>query len=188
MRHSRHHKRSGDRSFTRLVNGLSIHDRPKSIEARKHLGLCEGDLVPGSQNSHIATLVERKARYTFIVKLQGKDANSVYEALLNVFTKLPAKYRKSLTRDRGMELARHAELTKQTGMPVCFCDPQSPWQRGLNENTNGLIWQYFPKKTNLAKHTQNDLDRFASQFNERSRKVLKYKAPLQMIRGVALSA
>lgn len=181
MRHSRYHSRSGDRGFINIVNGVSIHERPKNIDDRKELGHWEGDLVSGSNNSHVATLVDRKARYTIIIKLAGKDAESVYNGLLAAFMNMPAEYRKSLTWDRGMELAKHADLTRETGMPVYFCDPRSPWQRGTNENTNGLIRQYFPKKTNLSVHSQKRLNEVANELNERPRKVLKFKPPTHMI-------
>ncbi|WCE31185.1 IS30 family transposase [Vibrio sp. SCSIO 43137] len=187
MRHSRHHRRSGDRSFTSIVNGVSIHERSKNIENRKSVGHWEGDLVSGSKNTHIATLVDRKSRFTIILKLAGKDAESVHTALLTVFKKMPAEYRKSLTWDRGMELAKHADLTKEIGIPVYFCDPQCPWQRGTNENTNSLIRQYFPKKTNLSLHSQETLNKVACQLNERPRKTLKFKTPSHMIeKGVAM--
>ncbi len=187
MRHSRYHRRSGDRSFTNIVNGLSIHDRAKNINRRTSLGHWEGDLVSGSNNTHIATLVDRKSRFTIILKLAGKDASSVYAALLTTFKKMPVEYRKSLTWDRGMELAKHADLTKEIGIPVYFCDPQSPWQRGTNENTNSLIRQYFPKKTDLSPHTQEKLNAVARQLNERPRKTLKFKTPSHMIDiGVAM--
>jgi IS30 family transposase len=189
MRHSRHHRRSGDRSFTKIVSGVSIHERSKNIENRKSLGHWEGDLVSGSKNTHIATLVDRKSRFTIILKLAGKDAESVYAALLSTFKKMPVEYRKSLTWDRGMELAKHAELTKEVGIPVYFCDPQSPWQRGTNENTNSLIRQYFPKKTDLSVHSQEKLNIVACQLNERPRKTLKFKSPSHMIDlGVAMIA
>ena len=187
MRHSKYHHRSGDRSFTNIVNGLSIHDRSKNIDNRKSLGHWEGDLVSGSKNTHIATLVDRKSRFTIILKLAGKDAESVHRALLATFKKMPAEYRKSLTWDRGMELAKHADLTKEIGIPVYFCDPQCPWQRGTNENTNSLIRQYFPKKTDLSPHTQEWLNAVATQLNERPRKTLKFKTPSHMIsKGVAM--
>lgn len=189
MRHSRHHRRSGDRSFTKIVSGVSIHERSKNIENRKSLGHWEGDLVSGSKNTHIATLVDRKSRFTIILKLAGKDAESVYAALRSTFKKMPVEYRKSLTWDRGMELAKHAELTKEVGIPVYFCDPQSPWQRGTNENTNSLIRQYFPKKTDLSVHSQEKLNVVACQLNERPRKTLKFKSPSHMIDlGVAMIA
>lgn len=188
MRHSRYHSRSGDRGTINIVNGVSIHQRPKSIENRKSIGHWEGDLVTGSGNTHIATLVDRKTRFTLILKLKGKDADSVNGALIEAFSKLPALMRKSLTWDRGMELAKHAEFTRVTNVPVYFCDPQSPWQRGTNENTNSLIRQYFPKKTCLAQHSQEKLDMIADQLNERPRKVLKFKTPKEMInKSVALT-
>ena len=181
MRHGRHHRRSGDRTFTNIVNGVSIHERSKTIENRKSVGRWEGDLVSGSKNTHIATLVDRKSRFTIILKLAGKDALSVHKALLATFKKMPIEYRKSLTWDRGMELARHADLTKAIGLPVYFCDPQCPWQRGTNENTNSLIRQYFPKKTDLSPHTQERLNEVATELNERPRKTLKFKTPSHMI-------
>jgi len=187
MRHSRYHRRSGDRTFTTIVNGLSIRDRDEDIETRASIGHWEGDLVSGSKNTHIATLVDRKARFTILLKLAGKDAESVYRALLKTFKQMPAEYRKSLTWDRGMELAKHAELTKEIGIPVYFCDPQSPWQRGTNENTNSLVRQYFPRKTDLSIHSQELLNNVATQLNERPRKVLNFMTPSNMIdKGVAL--
>ena len=189
MRHSRYHRRSGDRTFTNIVNGVSIHERSKTIENRKTVGHWEGDLVSGSKNTHIATLVDRKSRFTIILKLAGKDAESVHQALLATFMKMPMQYRKSLTWDRGMELAKHADLTKEIGIPVYFCDPQCPWQRGTNENTNSLIRQYFPKKTDLSPHTQERLNEAATELNERPRKTLKFKTPSHMIeKSVALIA
>lgn len=189
MRHSRYHRRSGDRSFTNIVNGVSIHERSKNIENRKSIGHWEGDLVSGSKNTHIATLVDRKSRFTIILKLKGKDAESVNQALLTTFNKMPERYRKSLTWDRGMELAKHADLTKKIGIPVYFCDPQCPWQRGTNENTNSLIRQYFPKKTDLSPHTQKRLNEVATLLNERPRKTLKFKTPSHMIeKSVAVIA
>jgi IS30 family transposase len=181
MRHSRFHARSGDRGFINIINGVSIHERSKNIDNRKSLGHWEGDLVSGSGNSHIATLVDRKSRFTIIVKLAGKDAQCVLQALLTTFKSMPEQYRKSLTWDRGMELAKHAELTKIIGIPVYFCDPQCPGQRGTNENTNGLIRQYFPKKTDLSPHSQEKLNEVATQLNERPRKTLKFKTPSHMI-------
>jgi len=189
MRHSRFHSRSGDRGFINIIKGVSIHERSKNIDNRKSLGHWEGDLVSGSGNTHIATLVDRKSRFTIILKLAGKDAESVHQALLATFKKMPQQYRKSLTWDRGMELAKHADLTKEIGLPVYFCDPQCPWQRGTNENTNGLIRQYFPKKTSLSPHSQTKLNEVATQLNERPRKTLKFKTPSHMIeRSVAMIA
>lgn len=188
MRHGKSHSRAGDRGTIKIVNGLSIHCRSKNIDNRKSIGHWEGDLVTGSGNTHIATLVDRKTRFTYILKLAGKDAASVNNALTNVFAQMPAKMKKSLTWDRGMELAKHAEFTQVIGIPVYFCDPKSPWQRGTNENTNGLIRQYFPKKTCLGQHPQSTLNNVANQLNERPRKTLKFKTPKEMIeRSVALA-
>ena len=138
-------------------------------------------MVSGSKNTHIATLFDRKSRYTIILKLAGKDAESVHTSLVSVFKKMPDEYRKSLTWDRGMELAKHAELMKEIGIPVYFCNPQCPWHQGTNENTNGLIRQYFPKKTDLSEHSQDKLNKVATQLNERPRKSLKFKTPSHKI-------
>ena len=189
MRRSKNHRRSGDRSFTSILNAVSIHERSKNIENRESVGHWEGDLVSGSKNTHIATLVERKSRFTIILKLAGKDASSVHRALLSTFTKMPSKYRKSLTWDRGMELAKHADLTNEIGIPIYFCDPRCPWQRGTNENTNSLIRQYFPKKSDLSLHTQERLNEVANELNQRPRKTLKFRTPSHMIaKSVAMIA
>ncbi len=142
LRHGRRHTRKGERGTINIVNGTPIHERSRNIDNRRSLGHWEGDLVSGTKNSHIATLVDRKSRYTIILRLRGKDSVSVNQALTDKFLSLPSELRKSLTWDRGMELARHLEFTVSTGVKVYFCDPQSPWQRGTNENTNGLIRQY----------------------------------------------
>lgn len=188
LRHGKRHTRKGERGTINIVNGISIHERSKHIDNRRSFGHWEGDLVSGTNNSHIATLVDRKSRYTVILKLNGKDAGSVNQALINKFQELPPKLRLSLTWDRGMELAKHLELTASTGVKVYFCDPQSPWQRGTNENTNGLIRQFFPKKTCLAQYSQQELDKVAAQLNSRPRKTLKFKTPKEVIeKGVALT-
>jgi IS30 family transposase len=181
MRQSKRHSRTGDRGTINIVKGLSIHDRPKSVRNRKSIGHWEGDLVSGSGNSHIATLVERKSRFTIILKLPGKDADSVNRALIGAFESFPSEIKKSLTWDRGMELAKHADFTGATGIPVYFCDAQCPWQRGTNENTNGLIRQYFPKKTCLRQHSQKVLDEVANQLNERPRETLKFNTPKEIV-------
>ena len=189
LRHSKKHTRKGERGTINIVNGLSIDERSEDADKRKNLGHWEGDLVSGSGNSHIATLVDRKSRYTVILKLAGKDADSVNQALIKAFSRFPHKMRKSLTWDRGMELAKHASFTKATGVPVYFCDPQSPWQRGTNENTNSLLRQYFPKKTCLRKHTQKRLNQVANELNARPRKTLDFNTPKCIIdRGVALTS
>jgi len=188
MRQSKHHSRAGDRGTINIVKGLSIHDRPSSVEGRRTIGHWEGDLVSGSSNSHIATLVERTSRFTVVLKLPGKDADSVNRALVKAFELLPSEMKKSLTWDRGMELAKHSDFTRATGMPVYFCDAQCPWQRGTNENTNGLIRQYFPKKTYLCRHSQKVLDEVANQLNERPREVLQFRTPKEIVgNGVALT-
>ncbi len=133
VRHSRFHSRKGDRGFINIVNGISIQKHSKHIDNRHSLGHWEGDLVTGSKNTHIATLVDRKFRFTIILKFAGKDADSVNNALLAVFIKMPSKYRQSLTWDRGIKLAKHSVVTAEFGMPVYFCNPQYPWQRGTNE-------------------------------------------------------
>lgn len=181
LRHSKRHSRRGERGTINVVRGKSIHERSKHIENRRSVGHWEGDLVSGSKNTHIATLVDRKSRYTIILKLEGKDAQSVNNALTEKFRTMPNTLRQSLTWDRGMELAKHQELTDSTNMPVFFCDPQSPWQRGTNENTNSLIRQYFPKKTCLAQHSQERLNEVAYELNTRPRKTLGFKTPEQIL-------
>lgn len=181
MRHTKLHSTRGDRGTIRIVNGLSISDRPPEVTDRAVPGHWEGDLISGSNNSHIATLVERNSRYTILAQLDGKDADSVIQAITREMIKLPLSLRKTLTWDRGMEMAKHASFSIATDMPVYFCDPQSPWQRGTNENTNRLLRQYFPKKTPLDQFTQDDLDKVALELNERPRKTLGYKTPIEVI-------
>ena len=135
----------------------------------------------------MATVVERTSRFTVLVQLDGRDMITVADRLAEKMNELPAELRRSLTWDRGMELAKHVAFTQATNMPVYFCDPQSPWQRGTNENMNSLIRQYFPKKTSLAQHSQSVLDNVAKQLNERPRKTLKFKSPKEIMeKGVAL--
>lgn len=182
MRQGARHSRSGDRGTINIVNGVSIHRRSKEVDHRKSIGHWEGDLVTGSNNTHIATLVDRKSRFTLILKLAGKDSVSVNDALIGAFDKLPQSMKKTLTWDRGMELARHAEFTQCTNIPVYFCDPQAPWQRGTNENTNSLIRQYYRKKTCLAQYSQQALDGVADELNDRPRKTLNFRTPREIIR------
>ena len=172
-----------------IVEGASIRDRPAEVEDRAIPGHWEGDLITGSQNTHIATLVERQSRFTMLVKVPGKDTVSVVTALTAQVRQLPSALRRSLTWDRGMELARHKQLTIDTKMQVYFCDPQSPWQRGTNENTNRLLRQYFPKGTNLSPYSQADLNRIAVRLNQRPRKTLGFQTPAAILEaGVALTA
>lgn len=181
MRHTRAHSTRGDRGTIRIVNGLSIHARPPEVKDREIAGHWEGDLITGSGNSHVATLVERKSRYTLLAQVNGKDSESVVSAVVREIIKLPLHLRQSLTWDRGMEMAKHRELHLATNMMVYFCDPQSPWQRGTNENTNRLLRQYYPKKTPLGHLEQKDLDMVASELNERPRKTLGFLTPADVL-------
>ena len=140
---------------------ISISERPVSVEDRAVPGHWEGDLITGSKNSHIATLVERQTRYVMLVKVTNKDTQTVVSALIKQAKKLPTELYKSLTWDRGKELAAHKQFTLATDIDVYFCDPQSPWQRGSNENTNGLLRQYFPKGTDLSVYAQAELNKVA---------------------------
>lgn len=161
----------------RIVDGVPIRERLADVEDRAIPGHWEGDLITGSKNTHIATLVERHSRFTMLVKVRGKDTNSVVTALTKQVRKLPSELRRSLTWDRGMEMARHKEFTVATEVQVYFCDPQSPWQRGTNENTNRLLRQYFPKGTDLSGYSQSDLNKVALRLNQRPRKTLGFCTP-----------
>ena len=158
-----------------IVDGVSIADRPPEIEDRAVPGHWEGDLIAGFAASYIATLVERQSRFTMLVKVNGKDTNSVVTALSKQVCKLPNQLRQSLTWDRGMELADHKTFTLATDTQVYFCDPRSPWQRGTNENTNRLLRQYFPKGADLSVYSQAELNKVARKLNQRPRKTLGYE-------------
>ena len=160
IRSSRHARADGQ-SRGQIVDAISIRERPAEVEDRAIAGHWEGDLLSGSRNSHIATLVERHSRFTILVKVPSKDTATVVDALTRQVRKLPSSLRRSLTWDRGLEMAKHKSFTVATKVNVYFCDPQSPWQRGTNENTNGLLRQYFPKKTDLSGYSQADLDKVA---------------------------
>ena len=160
-----------------IIDGVSIRERPADVEDRAIPGHWEGDLITGSKNTHIATLVERHSRFTMLVKVQGKDTASVVTALSKQVRKLPSELRRSLTWDRGMEMAHHKKFTVATDVQVYFCDPQSPWQRGTNENTNRLLRQYFPKGTDLSGYSQSDLNKVALRLNQRPRKTLNFYSP-----------
>jgi IS30 family transposase len=178
MRRSRHHTHK-TRDRGRISNTISISERPASVEDRAVPGHWEGDLISGSNNSHIATLVERHTRYVMLAKVNGKDTETVINALIKQAHKLPRELYKSLTWDRGKEMADHQRFTLATDIAVYFCDPQSPWQRGSNENTNGLLRQYFPKGTDLSTHSQARLNAVARQLNERPRKTLDFRTPVE---------
>ncbi len=178
MRRSRHSSTKGQ-TRGQIIDAVSIRDRPAEIEDRAIPGHWEGDLISGSQNSHIATLVERKSRYTILVRVDGKDTRSVVKALTKQILRLPSDLRKTLTWDRGTEMALHKEFSIATNVQVYFCDPQSPWQRGTNENTNRLLRQYFPKKTDLSPYSQSDLNKVALRLNQRPRKTLNFHSPAE---------
>ena len=176
MRRSRQHTQKTD-NHGRISNAISISERPPSVEDRAVPGHWEGDLIFGTNNSQIATLVERHTRYVMMAKVSGKDSETVINALIKQAHKLPVELYKSLTWDRGKEMAEHQRFTLATDIKVYFCDPQNPWQRGSNENTNGLLRQYFPKGTDLSLHSQAKLNAVARQLNERPRKTLNYETP-----------
>jgi IS30 family transposase len=176
MRHGKHSTTAGQQRG-RIIDAVSIRDRPVEVADRAVPGHWEGDLIAGSKNSYIATLVERATRYTMLVQVDGKDSDSVVAAMTKQVKRLPAELRRSLTWDRGMEMAQHKSFTIATDVKVYFCDPQSPWQRGTNENTNRLLRQYFPKGTDVSRYSQSDLNAVANRLNTRPRKTLGYKTP-----------
>jgi IS30 family transposase len=178
IRRSRHATGKGDQRGS-LTDMISIRERPASVEDRAVPGHWEGDLLCGSANSYIVTLVERHSRYVLLAKVPSRDSQSVITALINQAHRLPDELIKSLTWDRGKEMAEHKRFTLATDAAVYFCDPQSPWQRGSNENTNGLLRQYFPKGTNLSVHSQERLDEVARQLNGRPRKTLGFETPAE---------
>jgi IS30 family transposase len=178
MRRSRHASLK-DEGLGKITNTVSIRERPASVEDRAVPGHWEGDLIFGTNNSQIATLVERHTRYVMLAKVSSKDTETVINALIKQAHKLPRELYKSLTWDRGKEMAEHQRFTLATDIKVYFCDPSSPWQRGSNENTNGLLRQYFPKGTDLSMHSQAKLNAVARQLNERPRKTLDYETPAE---------
>lgn len=179
MRRSRHYTQK-TAIHGQIADAVTIRERPACVEDRAVPGHWEGDLVFGSGNSQIATLVERQTRYVMLVKLNGKDTQTVVNALIKNARKLPQELYQSLTWDRGTEMHAHKQFTLATDIQVYFCDPQSPWQRGSNENTNGLLRQYMPKGMNLSGLSQHQLNAIARQLNERPRKTLGFRTPAEM--------
>ncbi|WP_066272422.1 IS30 family transposase [Hydrogenophaga palleronii] len=169
-----------------IIDAVSIRERPAQAEDRAIPGHWEGDLISGAKNSHIATLVERRSRYVVLVQLKGKDTTSVVDALMREVQKLPTGLINTLTWDRGSELAQHKRFTLATAVQVYFCDPRSPWQRGTNENTNGLLRQYFPKGTDLSVFDQAQLDVVAAQLNTRPRLTLGFETPADTLTNLVL--
>lgn len=163
-----------------IIEAVSISERPAEVADRAIPGHWEGDLIAGAGNSHVATLVERTSRFTVLVKVDGKDTATVVAAMIRQVRKIPIELRRSLTWDRGTEMASHKTFTVATDVKVYFCDPQSPWQRGTNENTNGLLRQYFPKGTALSHYSQAELNAVAKRLNQRPRKTLAFRTPASM--------
>jgi IS30 family transposase len=178
MRRSRHHTQKTD-DHGRILDTVSISERPAIVEDRAVPGHWEGDLLCGSNSSQIATLVERHTRYVMLVKVAKKDTETVINALIKNLRKLPQELYKSLTWDRGSEMAAHKRFTLATDIKVYFCDPQNPWQRGTNENTNGLLRQYFPKGTDISTYSQAKLNAVARRLNTRPRRTLNYETPAE---------
>jgi len=178
MRRSRHYTQKTD-NHGKISNTISISERPATVEDRAVPGHWEGDLIVGPNNSQIVTLVERQTRFVMLAKVKARDSETVINALIKHAHKLPSELYKSLTWDRGKEMAKHQRFTLATDIDVYFCDPRSPWQRGSNENTNGLLRQYFPKGTDLSVHSQAKLNAVARQLNERPRETLEFETPAE---------
>ena len=186
IRRSRHATAKADLRG-RIPDTVSIRERPAEAEDRAVPGHWEGDLLCGSANSYLVTLVERQTRFLMIAKIANRDTHSVVNALIKQAKHLPEQLYRSLTWDRGMELTDHKRFTLATDVAVYFCDPQSPWQRGSNENTNRLLRQYFPKRTDLSVHSQARLNNIARQLNERPRKTLDYETPAERFQACVAS-
>ena len=186
MRRSRYASEHGH-SRGQIVDAISIRERPAEAEDRALPGHWEGDLLAGGKNSYIATLVERHSRFLMLIKVPSKDTAVVVAALSKRVRKLPATLRRSLTWDRGLEMAKHKAFTVATDVQVYFCDPQSPWQRGTNENTNLLLRQYFPRGTDLAPITQAQLDQVELRLNQRPRKTLGFQTPASKLQASVAS-
>lgn len=167
--------------FGTIPNMVSIHDRPVEIEARLVPGHWEGDLIKGARNaSAVGTLVERTSLFVTLAKLDSASAESAQKGFAYILNRIEAQKRLSMTYDQGKEMARHEQLSEDTGIKVYFADPHSPWQRGINENTNGLLRQYLPKGSDLTVFTQDELDQMAWQLNTRPRKSLNFRCPAEI--------
>jgi IS30 family transposase len=186
MRRSRHSHIFRD-SRGQIVDAISIRERPAEVEDRAIPGHWEGDLLSGAKNSYIATLVERHSRFAMLIKVPSKETEAVVAALSRHVRKLPATLRRSLTWDRGLEMAKHKDFTVATDAQVYFCDPQSPWQRGSNENTNLLLRQYFPRGTDLSGYSQAQLNQVALRLNQRPRKTLGFQTPASKLQASVAS-
>jgi len=180
LRRSRH-ATLRKQSRGQIVDAISIRERPAEIEDRAVPGHWEGDLIAGTNRSHIATLVERNSRFVVLIKVNGKDSPSVVNALIKQVQHLPTQLRRSLTWDRGLEMALHKRFSIATDVDVYFCDPRSPWQRGTNENTNRLLRQYLPKQSDLSVHSQAQLNKIALRLNQRPRKTLNFRSPAEKL-------
>ena len=186
LRRSRHARASGQ-SRGQIVDAVSIRERPAEAEDRAVPGHWEGDLLSGAKNSYLATLVERHSRFAMLIKVPSKETQAVVAALSRHVRKLPATLKRSLTWDRGLEMAKHKDFTVATDVQVYFCDPQSPWQRGTNENTNLLLRQYFPRGTDLSDFSQAQLDHVSLRLNQRPRKTLGFQTPASKLHASAAS-
>ncbi len=186
IRRSRHSSVHGH-SRGQIVDAISIRERPAEVEDRAVPGHWEGDRLRGAGNSHVVTLVERRSRFCMLVKTPGKDSSSVVAVLSQHVGQLPAELRRSLTWDRGLEMAQHKTFTMATDMQVYFCDPQSPWPRGSNENTNGLLRQYLPKNADLSRFSQSELDEIALRLNTRPRQTLGFQTPADKLQASVAS-
>lgn len=172
------------KNLGQIVDAISIRERPAEAKDRAVPGHWEGDLLAGSNNTHIATLVERHTRFVILIKVEKKDTATVVAALAKHVRRLPTVLRRSLTWDRGKEMADHKAFTVATDVKVYFCDPRSPWQRGSNENTNGLLRQYFPKGKHLSIYSQAYLNKIATRLNQRPRMTLGFECPEDRLRSV----
>lgn len=177
-KHRRHHQRAPRSDRGKIADMISIHDRPHDIEGRAIAGHWEGDLIIGKNHkSAVGTLVERQSRYLFLAHLDSKKADDTRLSFTKTLKDVPPTLRRSLTYDQGKEMSEHKQLGADLNIDVYFCDPHAPWQRGTNENTNGLVREYLPKGTDLSIYTQEDLNQIAELINERPRKVLDFQTP-----------